>query len=170
MKNYLKTFVPMILAIVLGSLTFVFAQTKDAGGDIRPPRGERGAHPPMGGIPPFVLEKLNLTDEQKTQIKTIEDATRAAARDNFDKMRAYDEQMRTLVDSGNFDEAQARQILNGKAQIQTELELARIKTDMAIKNVLTAEQKTQFEQLKQQRPPMPPDGFRPGMPPPPMIN
>jgi Spy/CpxP family protein refolding chaperone len=55
-----------------------------------------------------------------------------------------------MMDGGTFDENQARQILTSKAQIMTEMQITRLKTDIAIRNILTAEQKTQLETLKAQ--------------------
>lgn len=166
MKSYIKIFMPVVLVILVGSLTFIFAQNRN-GGQF-PKGGGRGFHPSNdrmgGGIPPHVLEKLNLTDAQKEQIKTLEESARAASKDNFDKIKSFDEQIKTSLDSGTFDENQIRQILNNKAQIMTEMQISRLKTEFAIKNILTAEQKAQLETLKQQRPEMP-RGFRPGMPP-----
>lgn len=169
MKNYLKIFAPFTLAILVGSLTFAFAQTSQptAGGKIKDgSRGERPMPPGGGrggfGLQPRVLEQLNLTDAQKEQIAAIQAASREAGKENFDQVRAADEQLRTMVESGNFDETQARTILNAKAQAMTEAEIARLRTDAAIFKVLTAEQKTQLEQLKQQRPEPPQrGGFRP---------
>jgi Spy/CpxP family protein refolding chaperone len=161
------------LAILIGSLTFIFAQTgKRSDGQFTGGEG-RGFRPPTGmiggGLPPQVLEKLNLSDQQKEQIKTLEDAARADSKAYFDKLKGFDEQLRTIADAGEaFNEEAARQILNGKAQVMTELELIRLKTGAAIKNLLTAEQKTQLEQLKLQRPEPPRGGrgagFRPDIP------
>lgn len=167
MKNNVKIFIPFLLAVIIGSLTFVFAQPQSNGsGNTRPARGE-GFGPPhgggfRGGLPPHVLEQLNLTDAQKQQIQTLEANAREASQGYFDKVRAADEQLRALVESGSFNEEQARQILSAKAQATTELELVRLRTDAAIFNLLTTEQKAQLAQLKANHPPMPPpDGFRP---------
>lgn len=168
MKNYIKIFVPLTLAILIGSLTFAFAQTSpNADGKSRTDgRGKRPMPPPGGGggmnLHPRMLEQLNLTDAQKEQINAIQTASRDVSKDNFDKVRGYDEQLKTLVEGGSFDEAQARTILNAKAQLMVEHDLVRLRTDAAIYKILTAEQKAQLEQLKQQRPEPPPRGdFRP---------
>ncbi|MGC2238937.1 MAG: hypothetical protein WA584_22470 [Pyrinomonadaceae bacterium] len=66
------------------------------------------------------------------------------------------------VESGNFNEEKARQILSTKWQAQTEMEIIRLRSDAAILNLLTTEQKTQLAGLKEKRPQVPPgDGFRP---------
>lgn len=167
MKGYIKVFTPFLLAIVIGSLTFAFAQTKDGGRGFdgkRPPRGEGFGPPPMrGGLPPHVLEKLNLTDAQKEQIEALRTNSRDAGKEFFEKVRTADQQLRTLVESGNFNEENARRILTAKASAQTELELVRLRTDAAVFAVLTADQKAQLAQMKEERPPFPPGegDFRP---------
>lgn len=169
MKNYLKIFVPFTLAIILGSLTFAIAQTKQpTDGKIKTDgRGERPMSPPRGGgrgfgLHPRMLEQLNLTDAQKEQIEAIHTASRGASKENFDKIRTADEQLRTIIESGAFDEAQARTILTTKSEAMIETEIQRLRTDAAIIKILTAEQKTQLEQLKNERPEPPRGGgFRP---------
>lgn len=166
MKNYIKIFVPFTLAILIGSITFAFAQTSpNADGKSRTDgRGKRPMPPGGGemGLHPRMLEQINLTDAQKEQITAIQTASRDASKDNFDKVRGYDEQLKTLVEGGSFDEAQARTILSNKAQTMIEHDLVRLRADAAIYKILTAEQKAQLEQLKQQRPEPPQRGsFRP---------
>lgn len=120
---------------------------------------------PPGGLHPRMLEELDLTDAQKEQIAWIQTASRGTSKENFDKIKTYDEQLRNLVEGGSFNEEQARTILNLKAQTMTELELVRLRGDAAILKILTAEQKAQLEQLKQQRPRFGRgEGARPEMP------
>ena len=166
MKNA-KLFAPIALAILIGSLTFAFAQTakNNFGGSKADGRNERRmppGFPPSGGLNPQLLEQLNLTDAQKQQIQAIETSSRDASKENFDSVRSADEQLKTLVESGNFNEDAARQILNTKAQAMIEAEIVRLRTEAAILKILTTEQKAQLETLKQQRPAFPPrGGFRP---------
>ncbi len=161
MKNHTKVFAPIFLAILLGSLSFVFTQTK-GDGDRQFPKGERNMMPPPIGLNPRMLDELNLTDRQKEQIRALADKARADSEQFFEEMRISDEQLKVLVESGNFNEEKARQILNTKSQAQTELEIIRLRSDAAILNLLTAEQKTQLAGLKEKRPQVPPGGgFRP---------
>ena len=168
MKKSIKIYTPLAIAILLGSLTFVFAQDRSNSGKSRggePRDGRMMPPPPPHGLNPRMLEQLNLTDAQKEQIQAIETASRDASRENFDKMRGFDEQLRKIVEGGNFNEEQARQILSQKSQMMTEMEIVRLRADAAVYKILTAEQKAQLEQLKQQRPEFPPreprGGFRP---------
>lgn len=173
MKNYLKVFLPTGLAILIGSLTFAFAQTTPGKNNQFPRDGRRefGRVPPPfgfapGGISPRALEQLNLTDAQKTGIRTLMENSRTASRVYFEKLQVLDEKIKDTTESEAFDEAQARTLLKTKGEIQLELEIIRLKTDSAIRNLLTAEQIAQLDLMREQRPPRPPqDGFRPPVPP-----
>lgn len=170
MKKNLSVFIPVAIAILLGSLTYIFAQRADVNGPPPPPAGFKGDFPPppppgdgRHGPGRNAYEKLNLNDTQKEQIKAMEDASHEASREFFGKLRAADEQLRLMIENGNFSADQARPILKDKAQNMTELELIRLGTEAAIQRVLTAEQKTQLAQIREKRPPFPPGGgFRPG--------
>lgn len=151
MKNYTKVLMPVIIAMFAGSLTVVFSQTRMDRQGPPPQMGRMG-----GGMPRQAMEQLNLTDAQKQQIKTLEENARSSSKEYFDRLKSFDDQLRSMVDAGTFNESQAREILNGKAAVTTELDLIHLRTDIAIRNVLTAEQKAQLEQLKQQRPKLPP--------------
>lgn len=163
MKLYLKLFTPFALAIVIGSLTFAFAQSKGERGG-KPPRGEQGEFgrmPPPDGFNPRMFEELGLTDDQKKQIQTLEESSRTASQTYFEKLRVIQEQIKDTTESEVFDEAQARGLLKTKAEIHTELELNRLKKDFAFRNLLTAEQIAKLDTLKAKR-----AEFRPNFPPP----
>ncbi len=166
--KYLKIFMPLVLVIAAGILTITFAQTNKDG---RPGRdgGERGfgrppGPPPMGGLNPGLLRQLNLTDQQKEQIKTLMENNRTASQANFDKMKTFQDQLKAATETGTFNEDQVRQILTARSQVSIELEVNRLRTDSAIINLLTPEQKTQLQQLKQNAPDF---GGRDGQRPPP---
>jgi len=168
MKSYLKIFAPVGLAILLGSLTFVFGQTK-TNGDGQFPKGggrEFGRMPPFGfaptGINPRALEQLSLTDEQKTQIGKLQENARSASQIYFEKLQVVEEKIKDTTEGESFDESAARKLLKNRNEIQLEIEIIRLKTDSVIFNLLTAQQIAQLDLLKQQRPEFPPqDGFRP---------
>lgn len=164
------------MAILLGSLTFIFAQTSDDKasrprpefkndfGVPPPPPGEFGRGPGgPGRFEKHLFDQLGLTTAQKEQIETFETAGREASKEFFGKVRAADEQLRMMMDGGNYSEAQARPLVREKAQAMTEIELIRLGTEAAISKLLTTEQKAQLAQLKEKRPPFPPGGGpRPG--------
>jgi Spy/CpxP family protein refolding chaperone len=125
-----------------------------------PPRGGGGrGHGPGDGSAPFGRD-LNLTDEQKTQIKKIQDGFHEADRALFDQLKTLRESAPNPM-SDSFDEAAVRAAAKAKAKIQIELDVSRAKMMSQIASVLTPEQKAQLaarrKQFERQGPPPPPD-------------
>jgi Spy/CpxP family protein refolding chaperone len=125
-----------------------------------PPRGDgfRGGRGPGDGLGPFGRD-LNLSDEQKAQIKKIQDGFREADKALFDQLKTLHESEPDPM-SGSFDEAAARTAAEAKARIQVELDVSHARMMSQIASVLTAEQKAQLaakrKQFERQGPP-PPD-------------
>jgi protein CpxP len=145
------------LLLTVGVVAFSHSHMRHQG----PPRGGfRGGPGPRDGLGPIARD-LNLTDDQKAQIKKITDSFE-------ESNKALHDQMRTLHDSepdpasGTFDEAAVRTAAEARAKIQVELEVSHAKMMSQIAGVLTAEQKAQLaakrQQFKRQGPPPPPPG------------
>ena len=169
MKNNFKIFTPFVVALLLGSLTFVFGQTtKNYTGKGRPDTPREGrmpppGMPPMDGFNPRVLDQLNLTDAQKTEIGKLHEKSRTDSQVYFERVQVAQEKLKDIIESGAFDEAQARSIITAKTSAMAEMEIIRLRTDLSIRNLLTAEQIAQADLLKSQRPDFPPpprEGFR----------
>jgi Spy/CpxP family protein refolding chaperone len=174
MKQYLKIFAPMVLAIIAGLLAFQFVQWSSGNPDsaqtgdrkrpgVPPPPRRRPPPPPPRGEQDFrMLEQLDLSDEQEQQIQSLQEEAQSNSQQYFEKIRTLQEQLETATKDENFNEEAVRQILNDREQTAVEIEFIRLKTAAAIKNLLTPEQKEQYEQLKPER-----EGFgrrrRPGM-------
>lgn len=161
MKNTIKLFTPFVIAVLLGSLTFVFGQTGKNNFNTSKDVPHAGRMPPRDGFNPRILEQLNLSDTQKAQIGKLRDKSRTDSQIYFEKVQVAQEKLKDIIETGVFDEAEARQIIGAKTSAMTELELIRLRTDTAIRNLLTAEQIAQMDLLKSQRPDFPPPGFRP---------
>ncbi len=125
-----------------------------------PPRGGgRGGLGPGDGLGPFGPD-LNLTDDQKAQIKNIQDGFHEADRALFQQLKTLiDNQPNPIGDS--FDEATVRAAAEAKAKIQIELEVSRARMMSQIASLLTPEQKAQLaarrKQFERQGQPPPPD-------------
>lgn len=102
------------------------------------------------------LRGLNLTDEQKAQIKQILEQNRPQdnepAEAERSEIRSQMAQRRTaensLITSPTFNEAAARELINqqyaDRVQRHSEMELQKLKTRHAIMQVLTPEQRQQW--------------------------
>jgi protein CpxP len=107
-----------------------------------------------------MMHDLNLTEDQKTQIKKIADSFHESDKGLSDQMRALHTSEPDPL-SGTFDEAAVRTAAEARAKIQIELEVSRAKMMSQIAGVLTPDQKTQLaakrQQFERKGPPPPPD-------------
>jgi periplasmic protein CpxP/Spy len=111
-------------------------------------RGEgmkRGDH--RGGA---FWNRLNLTDDQKAKMKQIRESFMASNKPLLDQVRAKRQELRQASEGGTFNEALATQKPTEMASLQAKLMGERFKLRQEMQSVLTAEQKTQLEQMKAQ--------------------
>ena len=168
MKSNLKRFgitVAIGAALLLTTGAVVFSQGPQGPG----PGRERGfRHGPGGPGGPGPFADLNLTEDQKAQIKKINDSYRESERALHDQMRTlHENQADPMI--GEFNEAAVRQAAEARAKIHVELEVSRAKRMSEIANVLNAEQKAKFaerhQHMRRMGPPHPPNAPHPPRPP-----
>jgi Spy/CpxP family protein refolding chaperone len=125
-----------------------------------PPRGGgfRGGPGGPGGLGP--LRDLNLTDDQKAQIKKIQESFDASTKDLREQLRTQHEKEADPL-TATFDEAAVRSTAEARAKIGVELAVSRAKMMSQIASVLTPEQKAQLvsrrQQFGQRQPPPEPE-------------
>ena len=110
-----------------------------------------------GGLGPLARD-LNLTDEQKAQIKKITDSFEESTKALREQMRSLHDGERDALIGGAFDEAAVRAAAQQRAGVQVELEVAHARMMSQVFSVLTAEQKAQlaarlqeFEEKRRER-------------------
>jgi len=139
-------------ALLLTGAAMAFSQGPPRGG------GFRGGPGPGDGLGPLARD-LNLTDDQKAQMKKITDSFRESDKALHDQLRTLHESEPDPI-SGTFDEAVVRAAAEARAKIQIELEVSHAKMMSQIAAVLTADQKAQLaakrQQFERQGPPPPP--------------
>jgi protein CpxP len=89
---------------------------------------------------------LNLTDAQMQQIKSLHEQSRASAKPYLDQLKPLRQQMQALIHSGNFDENAARALATQQSELTTELDVINARTEAAIYNLLTPDQKAKLSQ------------------------
>lgn len=147
----MKTKKMMLMGAALIAVLAMTGFRMDAGASVAcaqqgPSPGQRGPGGQGGGDRMF--ERLNLTEAQKQKIESLRERQHADAEQYHEQLQSLHEQMRAIVEAGTFNEAAARSLLAKEAQIEVELKLLRIRTDNAIHNTLTAEQKTKQDDLR----------------------
>ena len=134
------------MAVLLGS-TIAKSQTTT---DVPPP-------PPMhdhghgfgmeGHRMGFFGKALNLTDEQKAQMKTIMQKEHPAMKPLFQQQRQIDQQLRQYV-QGPYDEAKVRALATQKAQVQIELTVAETRVHNQMYQLLTPDQQSKMKEME----------------------
>ena len=97
-----------------------------------------------------MAEKLNLTDAQKTQMKSIGEASRAKIQPSMETMRANRQKMNEATANGRFDEAKVTAIAQEQAQISAQLIVEKDRVKAQMFQVLTPEQQAQAKAVREQ--------------------
>lgn len=146
------------LAVSALALAIPFAQAQAAPsvGDVTSVNSTRPAaerpgprhvrHPEHG--PMRMLEKLNLSAEQKAQVKTILDKERDRMKDGHEARRAQRDQMKALVQAERFDRDRAAQLIQQEQGRELQDRLAMLQTRHDIYTLLTPEQRSKLQELE----------------------
>ena len=140
MKKALIVFI--VMAVVGTGAVFIFAQKGGRGGGFggRMGFGGRGFE--------RVAEKLNLTAEQKTQVKMILEESKTRVKPLRDTMRENRKQSENLGTDGTFNEEQVNQLAAQNAETMKQLFVEKEKTKAQIFAVLTPEQRAEALKMK----------------------
>ena len=111
-------------------------------------RGRDGFH--RGGFGGGMFAKLNLTDAQKASMKQIRESFGERTKSLREQLRAKRQELRQANEGGTFNEALATQNLTESAGLQAKLMGEEFKLRQEMLAVLTPEQKTQLDQMRQQ--------------------
>lgn len=136
MKKITALFVASTLA--LGAANLAHAADTAAQPESKPMMHHKGMH---GGQHEMMFKGLNLTDAQKQQIRDIMKGQREnMKRPSLDERRA----MHELIASDTFDKAKAEAQIDKMEAQHKAMALSRMETQNKIYNILTPEQKKQF--------------------------
>jgi Spy/CpxP family protein refolding chaperone len=97
-----------------------------------------------------MFAKLNLTDAQKASMKQIRESFGDRTKSLREQLRAKRQELRQANQGGTFNEALATQNLTESAGLQAKLMGEEFKLRQDMLAVLTPEQKTQLDQMRQQ--------------------
>jgi Spy/CpxP family protein refolding chaperone len=133
------------LAVLMGSVIAKSQTTEDA--PPAPPMHGHGMGMDMEGHMQFMAAKLNLSDDQKTQMKALMQKERPTMQPLHQQEHQIDQQLRQYVE-GNFDQAKVAALAGQKAQIQAQLTVEETKIHNQLYQLLTDDQKTQLKQME----------------------
>jgi len=97
-----------------------------------------------------MFRQLNLTEDQKARMKTIRASFGERTKSLRVQLRAHQQELRQASAGGTFNEGLATQKLTEEASLKAKLMGEQFKLHQEMLTVLTAEQRTQMEQLREQ--------------------
>lgn len=109
--------------------------------------GQRGGGRHFGGR---MFRGLDLTDEQKTRLQQLRQEFGERTKSLREQLRAKHMEVRQANEGGTFNEALTTQKLTEAASLQAKLMGEEFKLRQDSMSVLTAEQRTQLEQRREQ--------------------
>jgi len=98
----------------------------------------------------FFAKQLNLTDDQKTQMKAIMQKEHPTMKPLFQQQHQIDQQLRQFVE-GPFDQAKVQALATQKAQVQAQLTVAETRIHNQLYQLLTPDQQSQLKQMQAKR-------------------
>lgn len=145
-------------AAVIAATGIVFAQQGPGNCDGSGPHGRMGG--PGGGgfgghgqhgflrMLPRLADKLDLTEDQQTQIQAIVDAGKPEIEALREQAQTARDEFRELYPMGSFDEATFRTHFENQAQYHVEMQLIGANMISQAWAVLTPEQQEELEELR----------------------
>ena len=143
-----------LIAVTL-AISAILAQSSNGQSDSPKPGEGKGAFGWHGGrhgrgMRFAMFRALNLTDEQKAQMKQIRQSYRERTQPLREELRAKMQGLRQANAGGAFNESLAAQRLTETAGLRAKLMGERFKLRQEMMGALTPEQKTRMEQMREQ--------------------
>jgi len=133
------------VAVLLGSAISRAQTAADA--PPPPPMHTHGHGFGMGDHMGFYAKYLNLTDDQKAQMKAVMQKEHPTMKPLFQQQHQIDVQLRQYVE-GTYDEAKVRALAAQKAQTEVELTVARTRIHNELYQLLTADQQAKMKDME----------------------
>jgi protein CpxP len=148
MKSIRFRFLIAALVVLLGT-ALANSQTADTVPTPRPvhAHGYGMGHDHMMG---FFAKQLNLTDDQKAQMKAVMQKEHPAMKPLFQQQHQIDVQLRQYVE-GTYNEAKVQALATQKAQVQAQFTVAETRIHNELYQLLTPDQQSQLKQLQADR-------------------
>jgi Spy/CpxP family protein refolding chaperone len=149
MKSILSRLLIAACTVALGTALAQSQATSDAPATTAPP-AHRFHRFGMAGDMHGYFRQLDLTDQQKTQMKAIMQKEGPAMKPLFQQLHQSETQLRQFAE-GTYDDAKVRGAAAQQAQIQAELTVQRTKIHNELYQILTPEQQTKLKELEASR-------------------
>jgi protein CpxP len=136
------------LAVMLGG-AIAKAQTADADAPPPPPMHHHafGMRGPMGG---FFAKYLNLTDDQRTQMKAVLQKEHATMKPLMEQARTLHQQLKQY-EEGTYDEAKVQGLVAAQSQTLVQLKVQETRIHSELFQILTSDQQAKMKEFEANR-------------------
>ena len=149
MKSFRFRLLIAAMAVLMGSVIAKSQSTEDTAP--APPRHHHAMAMGMRGHGMgFFSKELNLTDDQKSQMKAIMQKEHPAMKPLFQQQHQIDQQLRQFVE-GQFDQSKVQALALQKAQIQAQITVKETQIHNQLYQLLTPDQQSQLKQIEAKR-------------------
>jgi Spy/CpxP family protein refolding chaperone len=146
MKSFRFRLLIAAMAVLLGTAIARSQTTSDA--PPPPPMHGHGQGYGMEGHKMgFLAKSLNLTDDQKAQMKTIMEKNHTTMKPLMQQSHQIEQQLRQYVE-GPYDETKVRTLATQKAQIEVELTVAHTRVHNQVYQLLTPDQQAKVKEME----------------------
>lgn len=146
MKSIRFRFLVAALAVLIGTAV-ANSQTADTTEPSTPAPVHAHGYGMHGHMMGFWARNLDLTDAQRTQMKSILQKERPTMKPLFQQSHQIELQMRQYSE-GTYDEAKVRTLATQKAQVEAELEVQKTRIHNEMFQVLTPDQQTKMKDME----------------------
>jgi periplasmic protein CpxP/Spy len=137
------------MAVLMGSVMAKSQSTEDAA-PAPPMHAHHHMGAGMGGHMGFLSRELNLTDDQKAQMKALMQKEHPTMKPLFQQERQIDQQLRQYVE-GSFDPAKVQALAAQKAQVQAQITVNETRIHNQLYQLLTPDQQSHLKEIEAKR-------------------
>jgi periplasmic protein CpxP/Spy len=110
--------------------------------------GRRGGGPAAMGLPPMMLERLDLTDAQRTQVRSIMESHRTDQQALAERARDAHEKLEAAIAGTTFDENAVRNYAAEVGSVQADMAVARARVYAEVVQILTPDQQAKLKEMQ----------------------
>lgn len=114
-------------------------------------REHGGMHGKRGFDVDRLAEKLNLSDDQRSQMKVIIEESKPQISALREKMRENRKQLRELSQKTPFNETDVRKLAEAQGDVKAEMIVLRMQQRSQIQALLTEEQRVQMKEMREKK-------------------
>jgi protein CpxP len=137
-----------VLAVGVGGTYLVAQNTSGEPHPFARRGGPGGPMGPFGALPPMLMERLNLTDAQREQVKSVMDSHRDEVKALAEKSGAAHRSLQAAVSADQFDESAIRARSADVAAIDADMAVLRARVHGEVWQILTADQQKTAKDLQ----------------------